>query len=150
MEAVIFIGVQGSGKTTFYKERFSETHKQISGDVLSTRHRQQVLIDECLADKQSFVVDNTNVFRRGRADIIARAKAAGFRVIGYYFRSELGDALRRNSGRTGKVIPRVAVVVTFKKLEPPLLSEGFDDLHLVEIQGNEFVVQEWPVPEPLG
>ena len=150
MEAVIFIGVQGSGKTTFYKEHFSASHKQISGDVLRTRRRQQVLVDECLADKQPFVVDNTNFLRRGRADLIARAKAAGFRVIGYYFRSELRDALLRNSRRTGKTIPRVAVVVTFKRLEPPLLSEGFDDLRLVEIQGNEFVVREWCEPQPLA
>jgi predicted kinase len=144
MEAVLFIGVQGSGKTTFYKERFSASHMQISGDALKTLGRQRVLIDECLAAKQPFVVDNTNSLRRGRADIIARAKAAGFRVVGYYFRCELRDALERNSRRAGKVIPRVAVVVTFKKLEPPLLSEGFDDLRLVEIQGNEFVVQPWP------
>jgi tRNA uridine 5-carbamoylmethylation protein Kti12 len=77
MEAVLFIGVQGSGKTTFYEQRFSASHTQVSGDALKTRKRQRVLIDECLAARQPFVVDNTNFLRSGRADIIARAKAAG-------------------------------------------------------------------------
>ncbi len=150
MEAVLFIGVQGSGKTTFYKERFSGSHMQISGDALQSRERQRALIDQCLAAKQPFVVDNTNSLRRSRADIIARAKAAGFRVVGYYFQCELTDALQRNSRRTEKSVPRVAVVVTFTKLEPPLLSEGFDHLHRVDIHGNAFDVRAWSEPLPTG
>jgi predicted kinase len=29
MEAVLFIGIQASGKTTFYRERFFDTHVRI-------------------------------------------------------------------------------------------------------------------------
>jgi predicted kinase len=144
MEAILFIGVQGSGKTTFYLQNFSATHTRISRDILKTRHRQELLITECLAAKQPFVVDNTNFLRVQRAEIIRRAKAAGFRVIGYYFRCELRDALQRNSQRQGQVIPRVGVVVTYKRLEPPTWAEGFDDLRVVEINAaNEFIVQSW-------
>jgi predicted kinase len=144
MEAIILIGVQGSGKTTFYIQHFSASHVRISRDILKTRHRQNVLISTCLAAKQPFVVDNTNFLRVQRADIIGRAKAAGFRVIGYYFRCELRDALQRTSQRQGQVIPRVGVVVTYKRLEPPTWGEGFDDLRVVEINAaNEFVVRSW-------
>ena len=39
MQAVIFIGIQGSGKTTFYRDRFFNTHFRINLDMLKTRHR---------------------------------------------------------------------------------------------------------------
>ena len=41
MEAVLLIGIQGSGKTTFYRERFADTHAHISLDVLKTRGRER-------------------------------------------------------------------------------------------------------------
>src|SRR4051812_8782542 len=37
MEAVILIGIQGSGKSTFYRERFFDTHVRVSLDLLKTR-----------------------------------------------------------------------------------------------------------------
>jgi hypothetical protein len=34
-------------------------------------------------------------------------------------------------------------MATYKRLQPPSWSEGFDELHIVEINAaNEFVVQE--------
>jgi hypothetical protein len=47
-EAVIFIGVQASGKTSFYRQRFFETHLRISLDMLRTRQREQLLLVACL------------------------------------------------------------------------------------------------------
>ena len=83
MEAVILIGIQASGKSSFYKERFFDTHVRINLDMLKTKHRQRVLLDACLAGKQPFVVDNTNVTEDVRSPLIGWAKAAGFRVVGY-------------------------------------------------------------------
>jgi predicted kinase len=40
MEAVILIGVQGGGKTSFFREHFLHTHVRISLDVLRKRHRE--------------------------------------------------------------------------------------------------------------
>ena len=102
MEAVIFIGIQGSGKSTFYKERFVDTHIRINLDMLKTRHREQYLVNACIVAKQAFVVDNTNPTRADRSRYIEPAKAAGFKVIGYYFQPRSKPA---NSGtRTG---PRI-------------------------------------------
>jgi hypothetical protein len=44
MEAVVFSGVQGVGKSTFYRERFFATHVRINLDMLRTRNREDVLL----------------------------------------------------------------------------------------------------------
>ena len=60
MQAVIFIGLQGSGKTTFYAKRFLKTHVRISLDMLKTRNKEKLFLQLCLATGQKFVIDNTN------------------------------------------------------------------------------------------
>ncbi len=57
MEAVIFIGIQGSGKTTFYMQRFFQTHVRLSLDMLKTRRRERFLLECCIRAKQPFVMD---------------------------------------------------------------------------------------------
>jgi predicted kinase len=145
MEAVIFIGVQGAGKTTFYKKRVFETHVRISRDMVKTRHREQVLVTACLVAKQPFVVDNTNVLLRQRAPFIASSKTAGFRVVGYYFDCDVREALRRNNARpVGQVIPPAGVIGNFKRLERPSMIEGFDKLWVVRIEANDtFEIQPY-------
>ena len=102
MQAVIFIGVQASGKSTFFKERFADTHIRINLDMLKTRHREEILVNACLQAHQSFVVDNTNPRVEDRQRYIIPAKAAGFEVIGYYFESKITTILERNRLRLGK------------------------------------------------
>lgn len=141
-EAVIFVGIQGSGKTTFYRERFFETHVRINLDMLRTRRREQLLFEACLQSGQSFVVDNTNPLATDRARYIEPARAAGFSLVAYFFRTALRDAMRRNNQRAGKSkIPAVALAHTLKKLQPPTLDEGFSKIYTVEISAeNRFVV----------
>ena len=146
MEAVIFVGVQGSGKTSFYQERFFDTHVRISLDMLRTRHREQLLLAACLAAKQPFVIDNTNPAPVDRARYIAEAKAAGFRVLAYFFETNLRDAIRRNSQRTGKQkIPVPGIAGTFRKLRAPGWEEGYDAIYRVTISPSlerGFIVTE--------
>ena len=134
MEAIIFVGLQGSGKTTFYRERFFNTHVRISLDMLRTRHREQLLFAACLAAQQSFVIDNTNPLPSDRARYIAPARNAGFRVVAYFFETSLADAIRRNKQRLGKErIPIPAITGTLRKLQAPTLEEGFDEVYAVTI-----------------
>ncbi len=145
MQAIIFIGIQASGKSTFYQRHFFNTHIRINLDMFKTRHREQILLSACLEAKQPFVVDNTNATRAARAGYISAAKAAGFSVVGYYFQSKLREAISRNEQRTGKaLIPVKGIMATHKKLELPQFDEGFDRLYYVEIGvAGEFVVKEW-------
>jgi predicted kinase len=132
MEAVILIGIQGAGKTTFYRQRFFDTHLRLSLDILRTRPRQRALISACIAAGQRFVVDNTNVLREERADIIRLAKDGHFKVIGYFFEPQVEESLARNAQRGGKAsVPAKGVLGTLKRLERPSPDEGFDQLHTV-------------------
>ena len=142
MEAVIFVGVQGSGKTSFYRERFLDSHVRISLDMLRTRQRERLLLAACLHSQQSFVIDNTNPLPSDRARYIEPARAAGFRVVVYFFETSLRDAIRRNNQRSGKQkVPVPGVAATFKKLQAPRLEEGFDAVHSVSISPERgFVV----------
>ena len=145
MEAIILIGIQASGKSSFYKERFFDTHVRINLDMLKTKHRQRVLLDACLAGKQPFVVDNTNVTAEVRSEFIEAAKAAGFSVVGYYLRSDVRSGLSRNSQREERArVPDKGLLGTYKQLQLPTLAEGFDGLYYVHINAaGEFVVEEW-------
>lgn len=145
MQAVIFIGVQATGKTSFFKERFADTHVRINLDMLRTRHREQLILAACIEARQSFVVDNTNPTIEDRKRYILPAKAANFELIGYYFQSRLSELLERNQNRSGKErIPVLGVRAAYRKLEIPKLSEGFDRLYTVRIDTpGSFVVEEW-------
>ena len=114
MEAVVFTGLQGSGKSSFFKERYFATHVRISLDLLRTRNREGGLIEFCLQTQQRFVIDNTNPTCEERAKYISLSRETGFRVIGYYFCSKVEDCLWRNSNRTDQV-PVVAILSTAKK-----------------------------------
>jgi predicted kinase len=131
------VGIQASGKSTFYKKRFVDSHVRINLDMLKTRHREWILFQACLEAKQPVVIDNTNPTKKDRSRYIVPARAAGFRIIAYYFQSSVDDALNRNRRRNrGKVIPPRGIQATQAKLEPPSFEEGFDDLFTVSIAGR--------------
>jgi len=144
MEAVILVGVQGAGKSTFYRERFFDTHVRINLDMLRTRKREEQLLGACLDAGQSFVVDNTNPLASDRAKYIGPAREKGFRVIAYFFDVPLREAMHRNNQRKlRQKIPAVAVAGTHKKLERPGKAEGFDEIFTVRVsESGGFVVTE--------
>ncbi|MCC9167508.1 ATP-binding protein [Pontibacter harenae] len=137
MQAIIFCGIQSSGKSTFYKENFFNTHMRISLDLLRTRHRETLFLRGCLQTKMRFVVDNTNPTIAERSKYIELAREAKYEVIGYYFETTAREAVERNSSRTGRwLVPEKGIYGTAKRLEKPSVSEGFDALYIVRIQQN--------------
>jgi predicted kinase len=137
MQAIIFCGIQASGKTTFYKEHFFDTHVRISLDLLRTRHRENLFLKACLKTQLRFVVDNTNPTIAERRKYIELARAARYEVVGYFFETEVKAAAERNSTRSGRQrIPERGVYGTFKRLQAPTLSEGFDRLYRVRLQAS--------------
>ena len=120
MEAIICIGIQATGKSTCYRERYFRTHLGINLDMLKTRHRETILLNACLEIKQSFVADNTNPTRAERTRYIVPAQAAGFRVVGYYFQSRVQDAIQRNAQRPEtEHIPEAGIYGAAGRLELP-------------------------------
>jgi predicted kinase len=141
MELILFIGLQASGKSSFYRARFAETHTHISMDNFRSnrnpRARQLVLLGEALSAQQSVVIDNTNATPEERAPLIAHAQTLNVPVIGYYFESRLSECVERNRERLGKArVPDVALYSTVKRLQRPALSEGFSQLYHVRMDGN--------------
>jgi predicted kinase len=140
-ELVVFIGLQASGKSSFYRARFAGTHDWVSKDRFPNNRnparRQRQLIEEALAAGRSVVVDNTNPTPADRTELIALARSLGARVVGYYFASRLEDCLERNRQRQGRArVPDVALYATRKRLCLPSLAEGFDRRYSVRLLGD--------------
>jgi predicted kinase len=131
-EAIIFVGLQGSGKTTYFNDHFAATHAYVSRDVLQTATRETAFVRECLGSGRSFVVDNTNATRAVRAPYIREAKAAGFHVLCYFFDTPVRMAIGRNNHRKDKKpVPVPAILRTAKHLEPPSVEEGIDEIRTI-------------------
>ena len=113
-KAIIFIGLQASGKSTFYRQRLAKDYVHINLDTLHTRNKEKILLEDCLEKGISFAVDNTNPTIEDRARYILRAKACGYRVDGYFFQSVIAD-----------------------------YAEGFDKLYFVKLEQDEFIIEEW-------
>ena len=138
MQLIIFTGVQASGKSTFYKQYFYDTHLRINLDMLKTRHRENIIFEASLRSKTKMVIDNTNMTIHDRERYIQRAKDADFEVVSFYFETDLHSTLQRNAQREGKAkIPEVGVKATFQKLEKPTSMEGFDTLFKVKLIEND-------------
>lgn len=145
MQLVVFCGIQATGKSTFYQQRFFHSHVRLSLDLLRTRHREQRLLQVCLETQMRCVVDNTNPTRAERATYIAPARAAGFGVVGYFFQSIAAEALVRNLQRPAeRQIPDKGIRATRNRLEIPSRAEGFDELYFVRVLGKqEFELTDW-------
>jgi predicted kinase len=140
MECVLLIGIQGSGKSAFFKERFADTHVRINLDMLKTRTRETRFFELCLETSQRCVIDNTNPRAEDRVRYIAAARARGFAIVGYWFDVPVKDALTRNAARpAAQRVPVPGIFRTAKILQRPTRAEGFDALFRVQIVDGGFV-----------
>ena len=143
-EMIMLIGIPASGKSTFYRQRFAETHLQISLDILHSRVREMEVLQAALAAGKSCVIDNTNVTAAERAKYIEAGKKYGYKVIGYYFRSSIDECRIRNDQRQGKKqVPEIALRNKIAHLERPSKQEGFDELFYVKIEDNNFIISQF-------
>jgi predicted kinase len=145
MQAIIFIGIQASGKSTFYSHQFATTHLRINLDMLKTRHRESRLLETCLEISQPLVVDNTNPMQADRQRYIEPAKKHNFKVIGYYFESKILSAIDRNQHRpVNQQVPEKGIRGTHARLVIPKYDEGFDELYYVRLlPTGGFEITEW-------
>jgi predicted kinase len=148
-QLVVFVGLPASGKSAFYQARFAATHLLVSKDLMpnvpSRGERQRQLVRAALARGQSVVVDNTNVRRADRDELLAIARAAGAATAVYHFTAPPSACVARNRARSGKArVPDVAIFAARKRLEPPAADEGFDARYEVALAEatRDFVVTD--------
>jgi predicted kinase len=146
MELVIIVGLQGAGKSTFYRTFFVHSHVLVSKDLFRNNRRrarrQAYLVDEALRAGCSVVVDNTNPTVDDRRALVEQGRAYSAVVAAYYFDVPFEICFTRNRERQGKArVPDVALYATAKKLVAPTYAEGFDHLcHVTLPKPHTFAV----------
>jgi predicted kinase len=146
VELVVFVGLQASGKSTFFRERFAESHQHVSKDLFpnnrNKNRRQEHLLRAALSAGRCVVVDNTNPTLEDRRVLIGLGGEYGARFVGYFFDASVSECIRRNEVREGKArVPNVAIYATAKKLVAPSIEEGFDELLRVRLNDSAFEVR---------
>ncbi len=158
LDVIIFIGLQGAGKSTFYQTHFAATHVYISKDALTRNKtmnkttRQNNLLEEALQEGRSVVIDNTNPTKEDRAPLIRIGHLYNATVIGYYFDAPVRECLVRNRERVGKArVPDKVIYITANRMVLPSLEEGFDVLRRVHTKNDGlFEVVEWRLSDDLS
>lgn len=147
-EVILFIGLQASGKTTFYRSMLSHSHVHVSKDNFkNAKHRerrQNRIIREALEGGSSVVVDNTNVSVSARSGPILLAREFGLPVIGYVFECTVSESLERNETRSGNErVERVGVLDAVKRYEAPTMAEGFSALFKVSLTSDGYSIEPY-------
>jgi predicted kinase len=135
-EVVVMVGLQGCGKSTWVKQHLAGSHVVVSKDFWpNSGHketRQRRAIAQALAAGLDIVVDNTNPSLIERASIIDMARQYGASVRAVYVDTPLAACLARNATRSGRAsVPTVGILSTRRRLVPPRLDEGFDQVETV-------------------
>lgn len=167
LKLIILVGIQASGKTSFFRRHLAKESIHVSldnwrgkGNVRAKEfHAIEEGLDALAAGKAAaLVVDNTNASvetRRRYFDYAALAAARLGRPVeltAYWFDEPLADCLARNALRplnppTGEpyFVPPSAIAACHARLQPPTYSEGFSRIFRVRITGpEEFEVRELP------
>lgn len=143
---VIMMGIQGSGKSTFYHSHLVGDFVHINLDSLKTRYQERLAIEQCIQQGRNYAVDNTNPTREDRQRYISAAKNAGYRIVGYFMESKLQSCIQRNNQRTGSArIPAKAIAATSNKLQMPSYEEGFDEIYFVKNDGKTMTIENWRI-----
>ncbi|MGE4139631.1 MAG: AAA family ATPase [Planctomycetota bacterium] len=144
------MGLQGAGKTSFVRARLAGSHVHVSKDLYSRTARKKGArqareVEAALGAGRAVVVDNTNLTRAERGELLELGRRHGASATGYYFRSVLAECLERNDGRSGRArVPEVAVRAASQRLKLPSLAEGFAALFYVRLtEEGGFELSPW-------
>jgi len=122
-ELVIFVGMPGSGKSTYYNKYLSD-HIHIEQDKLGSRVKVIKHLDESLKSGKSIVIDSTNPTQEGREEYYLKARKYNYNIKVLYF---LINGTGFNKLRD-KPVPTIAYHIYFKKLEPPTIENTTGEL----------------------
>lgn len=132
MEAIIFGGVNGAGKTTFARELFGlmpmeteylnadEIKRTASGELSDIAAGRVLLarLSACVRARHSFAVETT-LSSEGYARAVQRWKAAGYRFVLHYFELPSADyaieRVRRRVAHGGHAVPEATIRRRFER-----------------------------------
>lgn len=126
-DLIIFVGMQGSGKTTTYNEFFRPLGiRMVSRDVCKKKEMVLAKLSGLMEDGQSVVVDNTNPSLEDRQVFFDLAEKYGHKVTVVYF---LRDGRGWNKLRPEhKRVDTKAYISFFCRLDPPTEDNTPGDL----------------------
>ena len=131
MECIILIGIPGAGKSTYYKDKFDDTHLRINIDMLVRISRESDIFKAAVKTNTKIVIDNTNTTIKDRMKYIPLLKKNKYKIIAYYFQTDLEKTIEANNKRD-RVVPEKVIRTYYKNLIIPELCEGFDEVYRIE------------------
>lgn len=115
-ELIIFVGAQGTGKSTFAKTHYKD-FIIINQDTLKTKQKVMKVLEESLKTSRSIVIDSTNPsLENHRKPLYAFAEKYDYNVNIVYF---IRDGYGWNNIRQERV-PTISYHVFYKNLDSPL------------------------------
>jgi predicted kinase len=142
VDVAVLVGLQASGKSTFYAQRLSGRYALVSKDLFprgakNKQRRQTRLVEDHLTAGRSVAVDNTNPSPREWGPLVEAAHARGATVTAYWFPPDVAGSLRRNAAREGRArVPDIGVLATLERLREPSPADGFDAVREVSLDGR--------------
>ena len=113
-ELIVFVGMPGSGKSSYYYKHL-EDHVHIEQDKIGTRPKLLKELDKVLLTDKSIVIDSTNPKQENRLEYYEKAQKHGYNIkVLYFLINGTGfNKLRENP------VPDIVYHIYFKNLVPP-------------------------------
>lgn len=116
---VVFVGMPGVGKTTFYQTHLN-SYDWVNQDTLKTMKKCLSTLEASLKRGSNVCIDSTNPSLETRQNYYTLANKYNYTITVIYF---TGNGYNRNQLRDNKV-PDIVYHLYFKKLSPPTRAEG--------------------------
>lgn len=143
-EVVVNCGFPASGKS-YYTKKFicPNGYEYINQDTLKTHDKCMRALEKNLKEKKRCVIDNTNITKKKRKQIVDICKKYKFKVRLIHFTTPKNISMHNSYYRnlmSNNDIPAISKIVynTFKKnFEKPTLSEGFYKMESIDFSLNK-------------
>lgn len=143
----IVSAIPRSGKSVWSEKYKKETNALIcSADMLRTSllgnkgdmtkekyiwEQFEKLLDNMIADRNNIIVDNTNISKKARKNIISKAKEAGYIVNGVHIKTKMETIMKRCEETN---FPKEVVLSMKIRFQDMDYLEGFD--HIKDVSGE--------------
>ena len=125
-EIVIFVGMPGSGKSSYYND-YLTNHINIEQDKLITRQKVLKQLNASLKTGNSIVINATNPSQEDREEFYRKALEHNYKIKVLYF---IINGTGFNKLRE-KPVPTIVYHKYFKKLDPPTIENTPGELFYV-------------------